>query len=115
MTDVYVRVAETGIEPPESAPLAIRVIGEMLPKANPDFEAEYPRVRLWYLEVDSQKARVLREVGFDEKGTPIVIGPFRSNFGVWTDSPAVREWHTYERITKEEFEQQWNVFLSGHL
>jgi hypothetical protein len=51
---------------------------------NPDFADKYSRVVRWYVEIDTTKARVLREIGLDESGEPIVFGPFGRNDGLWT-------------------------------
>ena len=53
-------------------------------RCNPDFEAQYPSVERWYVEIDVSKALVMREIGLDESNRPIVLGPFGRNDGLWT-------------------------------
>jgi hypothetical protein len=116
MNYVYVKVAESGIQPLESAPWFIRMLSEVLPKANPDFEGAYMAVRSWYLEVDPRTGRVAREIGLSVSGQPIVLAPFESNYGVWTDSPspALPDWEQHEGISAEEFERRWDEFVKAN-
>ena len=61
-----------------------RVLGKVLPQANPDFEHAYQCVTSWWLEID-ETGQVQREIAFDVGQCPIAIAPFRQNFGVFTD------------------------------
>jgi hypothetical protein len=86
------------------------MLWEVGPKANPDFELLYSEVRWWYLEVDGKGGRVIREIGFQGQGKPIVVGPFGRNYGVWTDSPPLHDWSQFERIGQAEFDRCWKLW-----
>ena len=70
--------------PWEAPPLLGRLLGLVLPAANPDFETAYQRVTSWWLEIDDSGA-VQREIGFDARHLPVAIAPFRDNFGIFTE------------------------------
>ncbi|MBX9622742.1 MAG: hypothetical protein K2X82_02915 [Gemmataceae bacterium] len=79
-------------------------------QANPDFADLYPRVSHWLVEVD--QGRVVREVGLAALvgaaggSTPIVLGPWDRNPGLWTgfELPIGRE----DEIDAAGFEAAWD-------
>lgn len=78
--------------------------------ANPDFADLYPRVAYWLVEVNG--GQVVREVGLaplvgaPDDRTPIVLGPWGRNPGLWTGLglPFGRE----DEIGAAEFEAAWD-------
>ena len=83
-----------------------------IPRSNPDLEVHFCRVRRWYVEVDESGLPV-REVGIDERGTPITAGPWEHNFGFWTDSGEPLPEDRVEEIRKEEFDTMWQGFADS--
>ena len=77
-----------------------------VPRANPDFEPLFPRIRRWYVEVD-EAGESVRELGLDEQGTAITAGPWKRNFGFWTDSPGPFPADMAEPLSQAQFEQAW--------
>jgi len=92
---------------PDTRGAVARILGAILPAANPDFESAYSNVAYWYLEIEDSKP--MREVGFDSEGKPIVIGPHGRNWGLWTDSPITLEASEYPTVSPAEFESAWAI------
>jgi hypothetical protein len=95
---------------PERHSWKVRVVRALLwfiPRANPDNEALYPKVRLWAVEVDDD-GKPNREVGVGEDGTPLFRSPEGRNFGFWTDSPMTFNDGDLQPILEREFEDLWN-------
>jgi len=92
--------------------LVAKILGRVLPKANPDFEHRYHKVQFWYLELDDI-GRVLREVGLDENSVPVVMGPWGDNHGLWTDSHTMLNSIEYEELAADEFEAGWRIAQSS--
>jgi hypothetical protein len=86
----------------------LRFISKLLPKPDPDFDDLYEGVDFWYLEIDQKLQLPTREIGFNKDGIPIVIGPFRSNRGLWIDSPVKWNPDDFESISKDDFEAKWD-------
>ncbi len=82
-----------------------------IPRSNPEFEVHFSRVRCWYVEVDDS-GLPLRELGIDETGTPITAGPWKQNFGFWTDSGGPFPDEHTEEIANSVFEEMWQRFVS---
>lgn len=80
-----------------------------IPKANPDFEPLYPKIRRWFVEVDD-KGEAVREIGLNEQGVAITVGPWERNFGFWTDSPGPFPAESAQEISQAEFEHMWASF-----
>ena len=91
----------------------IRILKTIIPKANPDFENKYEFVTYLKVEFDKQNGWTLRELGFDKEGNSVVAGPFRSNYGFWTDNQlTLDDYNCFDpiRISKNEFENDWKEF-----
>ena len=52
-------------------------------------------------------AHPIRELGFSAEGRVVVVGPFRQNWGLWTDSPVSLDPDSYAIINADEFERHW--------
>src|SRR6188508_1227558 len=91
-----------------------KVLTTIIPKANPDFDDKIRDVRQWILEVDDEEGTPEREIGLDENGKVMMIMPWRSNCGFWTDSPVqiddLAKTHEMNFADKEEFERLWTAF-----
>ncbi len=93
----------------------IKSLKFILPKANTDFDALYTEdVSYWIIEYSNSndgKGYVNREVGFDKNNIPIVIGPYKDNYGFWTDSVMhISDFESiggYELIEPKKFEKEW--------
>ncbi len=89
-------------------------LNRILPKANPHFEELYGTVTRWIIEIDQDRNYTMREIGFDEAELPVVIAPYKDNYGYWTDN--VLEIDDYLRfngntISKSDFETEWKNAL----
>lgn len=105
----YISIAQDADETDMSSLFARtlwRVASFLLPHANPDFDEFYPYVVLWWVETDDA-GMPLREVGFDTKRKPIVLGPHGRNVGVITDSDAEFADDPDEPEVRERFELAW--------
>lgn len=76
-------------------------------ECNPDFTARYASIVRWYAEVDPVHSQVLREVGLDDKGRPITLGPFRRNDGFWIGMFA--DSRRAPRIDRATFQNAWST------
>jgi len=87
----------------------VRAVLFFVPRANPDAEPLYPRVKRWMLEV-SDDGWPNREVALDDLGAPLFRLPNARNTGFWTDM-AHRQFGRSDLLPvgAEEFERLWNV------
>lgn len=87
----------------------VKLLRRMLPAANPDFEERYyPRTRTWWIELDDDRIPQ-REIGFDEQGSAIVLGPVGQNYGFAVDSSS--PWpESYGRCDEasRSFQEVWD-------
>lgn len=93
--------------------LIVKILGFVLPKANPDFEDLYDNVKKWKIEFNISKNYTERELGFDKNENLIVIAPYKSNYGFWTDNNlTLDDYKNFKptKITKEEFDNDWISF-----
>lgn len=74
---------------------------------NPFIEVHY-----WYLEIHNQ-GKVNREIGFNNKGEPIVFLPNKSNpHGFWSDAPVTFDAEEWQKVDTFEFMSIWRVELN---
>jgi len=90
------------------------IVTSVIPIANPDFESKIEETAFWLIEFEDDSYYPNREIGLDLSGNPIIIMPWRKNYGYWTDNNLVIEdfrshFETVD-ITKKEFENLWNLF-----
>ena len=88
----------------------VKPVLSLLPRANPDFERLYPNVVTWYLELNDN-GKPTREIGIDALAEIIVIGPWRNNRGLWTDSPVALDPEQYVSLARSDFERSWNKYI----
>ena len=102
-------VIDTG--PPRgetSMPWWFRILRRLLPPANPDLEPYFSRTQIWWLEIDDG-GMPLREIGFDEDGEAIVLGPVEGNYGFLID--ASDDWSDSKEDSPEaarDFDAVWD-------
>jgi hypothetical protein len=94
----------------------VRILKALLffvPRANPDIEQHYPRVKKWVLEL-SDDGWPQREVGLDAQGMPLFRTPNQKNTGFWTDM-ALRRFERAEltEISAGDFDSLWNSIEVG--
>lgn len=77
-----------------------------IPRASPDHEPIYPRVRKWLVEIDDS-GQPNREIGLDHDGLPVLAAPNERNAGFWTDSPYRFTAEEGEVIEAAYFEALW--------
>jgi hypothetical protein len=87
--------------------LLVKALRTVIPAANPDLEAHYQSVRLWWIELDD-RGTPQREIGFDSSGSPVAAGPIGRNMGFWTDSPMKFVVENYEAVSPRLFEEVWS-------
>lgn len=89
-----------------------------IPKGNPNFEDEIDNVKEWLIEFADGNQYPNREIGLDNLQQPIMIMPWRKNYGYWIDNNLLLEGFksTFNaiEISKEEFEKYWNQFAQEH-
>ena len=83
-----------------------------IPRANPEFEPLFRKVRCWYVEIDDA-GNAVRELGLNEDGTPITAGPWLRNYGFWTDSPGPFPTESAEELSQVKFDQAWTFFAAS--
>ena len=104
----YVEI-HTGPWGDEPDPWWAKILKRILPATNPDFEDQlYPLTRTWWIELDDNRI-AQREIGFDETGDAIVLGPVGRNHGFAVDTPG--RWSaTYEHCDEaaRKFDKVWS-------
>ena len=92
------------------------VSAEDIPISNPDFADKINEVSTWLIEFEGDSYYPDREVGLNAANQPIVIMPWKKNYGYWTDNNLTikyfRSKFNSTDITKEEFEKHWKFFES---
>lgn len=91
--------------------LGVKLIGLLLfflPRANPDNEKLYPKVRKWLLELNDE-GWPQREIALDDASQILFCSPNERNTGMWTDM-GIKKFETseLEQIEKSYFEECWN-------
>lgn len=85
-----------------------------IPVGNPNFEKDIEKVKFWLLEFKDGNQYPNREIGLDILQEPIMIMPWRKNYGYWIDNNLVlndfKSIFNSTEITEEEFEKFWNQF-----
>jgi hypothetical protein len=86
-----------------------------IPVGNPNFEDKIEEVVQWLVEFEDNKQYPNREIGLDIFQQPIMIMPWRKNYGYWIDNDLLLDDFKSRfkaiEITKEEFENHWQQFL----
>jgi hypothetical protein len=108
----YSTTLATNLRPADWRMKLVYTLLWFIPRSNPDFEVHFSRVRRWYVEVDDS-GLPSRELGIDERGTPITAGPWERNFGFWTDSGEPLPAERTEEIAKDVFEAMWERFADS--
>jgi hypothetical protein len=84
-------------------------------KANPDYDPLIDNVAIWLLEIDNDDKRPNREIGIDKNGKPILIMPWRDNYGYWCDNEITYDYFKENfkavDIDKIDFNTQWDTFV----
>jgi hypothetical protein len=84
----------------------VRALLRFIPRANPDHEPLYPKVKRWLLEVDAS-GHPNREIGLDEHGKPLFAAPDSRNTGFFTDSNVTFAQSDLALCEAAEFEDLW--------
>ncbi len=91
----------------------VKILTEIIPKANPDFEHRLEEVDSWKIEYNKTDNTTWREIGFDKDGNPIVAMPLGDNYGFWTDNQlTMDDYRNFDPtpITEDEFNYDWTEF-----
>jgi hypothetical protein len=85
-----------------------------IPAGNPNFDEEIDNVEQWLIEFKNENQYPNREIGLDILQQPIMIMPWRKNYGYWIDNNLLlndfKSHFNAVKISKEEFEKHWNQF-----
>src|SRR3954468_10074230 len=85
----------------------VRVALSFIPRANPDFEALFPQVHQWILEIDDV-GHPQREVALNAEGIPLFAAPNDRNCGFWTDSDKTFSDAELSPVDASKFEELWS-------
>jgi hypothetical protein len=100
---------DVGHWPSKSLPWWCWILKIIIPAANPDLEKFYFQTRIWWLEIDDA-GQPQREIGFDETGNPIVLGPIGRNFGFLVDSSDNWKYSTQDsEEARRDFQKKWEI------
>ena len=119
MSNSYIKfkALENGVQKtPESigARIVKVVLTTIIPTANPDFENKIDKVSTWLIEFEGDSYYPNREVGLDISNKPILIMPWKKNYGYWTDNNlTIEDFRSHfktKNISKEEFEKYWKLY-----
>ncbi len=85
-----------------------------IPVGNPIFDDKINEVKEWLIEFENGKNYPNREIGINILHDPIMIMPWRKNYGYWIDNNLLLEdfksaFKAVE-ISEEEFEENWMKF-----
>ncbi len=80
------------------------------PQINPDFHDKYDSVVYWWLELNKNEIPI-REIGFNDLGEPIVIGPYGMNKGLFTRCK--QKIKGFYPIEMYQFVEQWESHLKS--
>jgi hypothetical protein len=101
-----------------SKKLVKEVFSEQVPISNPDFTNILSQVALWLIEFEDDSYYPNREIGVDANETPIVIMPWKRDYGYWTDSNVIikniMSNFAAQEIPKEQFIKNWKLFEDVH-
>ena len=85
-----------------------------IPVGNPNFEKDIEDVTYWLIEFKDGNQYPEREIGLNIVQEPIMIMPWRKNYGYWIDNNLLlkdfKSVFNAIEITKEEFEKFWDQF-----
>lgn len=99
--------------PPDWRDRILRAATFCVPRANPDHEPLYPRVRFWVLELDDD-GWPQRELGLDAAGRPLFGAPDDRNSGFWPDMASMQFGRSeLDPIPEEAFEALWSAAQAG--
>ena len=85
-----------------------------IPSSNPTFDEEIENIKQKVIEFKDGNQYPNREIGLDIFQQPIMIMPWRRNYGYWIDNNLLLKdfqllFDSVE-ITKDEFEKLWTQF-----
>lgn len=86
-----------------------------IPRANPDFDDMYYRVKTWYVEYDEENNYTNREVGLDSNGEVIFKAPYKKDLGFWVEKDLTLKDYSdsfeIHYVNKSEFDMLWTKTL----
>jgi len=91
-----------------------KIARKIIPLANPDFEAKILETNIWLIEFDNENIPV-REIGINNLNEPIMIMPYKNNYGFWTDNNLklqdFKNGFEFYEIDGDAFENNWKKFV----
>ncbi|MEM6320027.1 MAG: hypothetical protein AAF960_20310 [Bacteroidota bacterium] len=93
---------------------AMKILKQVIPEANPDYNHKIDKVKVWLVEIDDETQYPNREIGIDKDGSVIIIMPDERNYGYWTENNLKEEdfksHFETEEISEKAFNQLWEEF-----
>ena len=90
-----------------------KLTSTVIPKANPDFDNKISKIETWLIEFDEDDIPI-REIGINSQDEPIMIMPWRNNYGFWVDNDFnyidIKENFNFQNIDETEFKNYWKRF-----
>jgi hypothetical protein len=115
---IYIQVSvpeEAQVEETGFKKVIRRLVGLIIPKANPDFDHKIQLVSTWLLEFEDNSSIPSREIGLDQDRNVIVKMPYKKNYGYWIDNNLTfsdfQRLFKIEHIAKEYFEKEWDKII----
>jgi hypothetical protein len=91
-----------------------KTLSLFIPIANPDFESKIDAVSDWLIEFENGNEYPNREIGLNTSGKPIMVMPWKKNYGYWIDNNLLLKDFKSKfdaiDIAEEEFEKYWTLF-----
>lgn len=119
MDSIYIKFTEPDTRPDKTKRswwkrFAEKALTLFMPVGNSKFDKNIENVKYWLIEFKNGDQYPNREIGLDILQQPIMMMPWRNNYGYWIDNNLMlsdfKSIFSANEITKEEFEKLWDQF-----
>ena len=93
---------------------ALRALLFFIPEANPSYRHKIHLVKEWLVEFE-EEGMPCREIGLDQFGKPLLVGPVEMNYGLWHDTDMKLGNFDGEEVSKIMFEKMWDSYSDSKL
>lgn len=84
----------------------IRVLLFFIAEANPGYRNKMHQVTEWLIEFDEEGSPI-REIGIGARGVPVLVGPYKNDYGYWCDTNMTYKDFEGEDVEQSVFEDLW--------